>query len=100
VQISVDGGWFPQWRHDGKELFFLDDNAQYVMAVDIKAGSTIEPGKPKVFFKRPANVSYYDVSPDGQRIIASINPAAGSALDESHSPLTVVLNWATAIGKK
>src|SRR5262245_26308050 len=42
-KASTNGGIEPQWRHDGKELFFLVGNA--LTAVDIKpAGNSLEIG--------------------------------------------------------
>ena len=48
-QISTAGGLDPHWRADGKELYYraLD---QKLMAVEIRAGDTLEAGIPRPLF--------------------------------------------------
>ena len=49
-QISNAGGTDPHWRADGKELYYrgLD---QKLMAVEIRAGDTLEAGIPQPLFQ-------------------------------------------------
>ena len=44
-QVSSAAGGQALWRKDSKELFYLSLDAK-IMAVDVKAGSTIETGMP------------------------------------------------------
>ena len=60
------------WRKDGKELFYLGLDGK-LMAVDMKAGLTIETGAPRVLFQTriqtvPGN-SQYCTTHDGQRFL-------------------------------
>jgi serine/threonine protein kinase len=69
-QISTEGGTQPQWRRDGKELFYLAPDRQ-LMAVTVKAGATFEHDAPRALFQTELNVAAlrqsYAVSADGQR---------------------------------
>src|SRR5262249_41342559 len=90
-QISTDGGSFPEWRGDGRELFYFGPD-QKLMSVEIGTGSTLSAGKPQAlfgarYFRIP--ISPYTVSSDGRKFLI-VSPTE----DESNSaPLTVVLNW-------
>ena len=87
VQVSVNGGTSPQWRHDGRELFYLGQNDQ-LMATLIQLpanGKPPEIGAPAVLFAtRPG--SRYEASSDGQRFLVN-------TLAEDAAPITVILNW-------
>ena len=100
IRISIDGGRFPQWRGDGRELFFL--SADYkLMAVDVIAGPVLKLGEPHKLFSAPifgggtANeVHRWDVAADGQKfLITTVSAQSISA------PFTVVLNWQAGLRK-
>lgn len=80
-QVSPAGGSEPQWRRDGKELFYLE--AGRLMALDIGAtGHTFEAGIPHPLFdvrlQRSGRNSYV-VSPDGEKFLMNVAPAESSA---------------------
>jgi hypothetical protein len=93
-KVSTEGGAEPQWRRDGRELFYLGGRPRKLMAVDVRAvGATFQAGVPRALFEANldprTNVrNRYVVSPDGQRFLI-IAPAEQAA----PTPLTVVLNW-------
>jgi serine/threonine protein kinase/Tol biopolymer transport system component len=95
-QVSTAGGAQPQWRGDGKELFYLTPDRK-LMAVEVNgAGSAFTAGIPKVLFELNVSLVFpggggaicYAPTRDGQRFI--VNTIAG---DSSQIPITVVLNW-------
>jgi Tol biopolymer transport system component len=94
-RISVSGGQRPRWRRDGKEIFYVGDDGR-LMATQIKAGATVEASAPKPVFNLPgpASIEFYDVSGDGRRFLIGSTARAGS-----RSPITIVLNWTTALKK-
>jgi Tol biopolymer transport system component len=99
-QVSVDGGHWPRWRRDGKELYFVSMR-NVLTAVDIREkGDSVELGHPVPLFAfRPGRVYRvgmigYDVTPDGHRFL--LNAAA----DENIRPLTLLLNWDAELNKK
>ncbi len=97
LQISTAGGSYPQWRADGRELYFqgLD---QSIMAVDVHANTDFEADLPKPLFKTTLTEGRYPgyrwaVSRDGQRFLVNTTSGAGDAR------VIVVLNWAAELGK-
>jgi serine/threonine-protein kinase len=70
LQLSTAGGSEPMWARNGRELFYrLGDQ---MLAVPIRAGSTLVAGKAVVLFEQPyqrragVNRANYDVSGDGR----------------------------------
>jgi eukaryotic-like serine/threonine-protein kinase len=50
-QVSTAGGDEPYWRHDGKELFYVEGGKR-MMAVDVTSdGLRFKPGTPKPLFE-------------------------------------------------
>ena len=91
-RVSRNGGTFPLWRRDGKELFFLSPD-RHLMAAPVKPGTEIEIGPPAALFQLPvfhsrANEVWpgYEVSVDGQKFLVPIQKAASPSLQ-------VVVNW-------
>lgn len=73
VVITSDGGRYPLWRGDGKEIFYMN-GAGMVMAMEVMPGKTFGKGSPKALFKAPAGVLFWDVAPDGQRFLMPATP--------------------------
>lgn len=71
-QVSIDGGQFPQWSRDGREIFYWSGADFY--RVPVSAGATFSPGQPEKLF---SNRSTYwltdsgDVTPDGTFLMIS-----------------------------
>lgn len=105
-QISTNGGWFPRWRRDGKELFYMGAlNGGKIIVAEIRvAGTSIDRGAPREFFDSgypsinhvPGYMPYV-VSPDGQRFLI---PRPESVAGEANASLTVVLNWTSMLPPK
>jgi Tol biopolymer transport system component len=93
IQISTAGGNEPEWRRDGKELFYLTTDGT-LMAVGIQvAGGQIHVGTTEPLFV--TNIEQfrgirneYTASSDGQRFLV-VNPL----VDRDASPIVAVLNW-------
>lgn len=97
-QISTAGGDQPQWRADGKELFYVAPDRS-LMAVAIADGTTMEVGKPVVLFQTVMPVSgitddrnNFAPSKDGQRFLVNTLADTGN-----QQPLILVLNWASEL---
>ncbi len=100
-QVSTDGGAQPQWRRDGKELFYLAADRK-IMAVDTSQSShTFDAGALKALFELriqsvglPGIRNFYAASGDGQRFLVT------ALLEEpTTTPTTVVLNWTADLKK-
>ena len=93
-QITTNGGREPIWRGDGRELFFLSDDA--VMAVDVHTGAAgFEWSVPRTLFKIPDLQRIprgLTVSADGQRFIAVV-----AKTPTEPQRFTTLLNWASLV---
>jgi Tol biopolymer transport system component len=97
-QVSTDGGHWPRWTGDGKQLYFVSTRNE-MMSVEMHAkGGSVEVGHPtRLFSFHPSVRIYrlgligYDVSPDGKRFLLVV------AADENNRPLTVLQNWSNLI---
>ena len=92
-RISTDGGMFPRWSRDGRELVYRHDDR--VMSVAVSAGSsTLQSGKPRELFRGTfalAGVnSMYDLAPDGQRFVMVTEP---EAVDAGPTHVNLIFNW-------
>jgi hypothetical protein len=95
-QVSANGGAYPRWRRDGKELFYVDPEDQFVaVGVETKGTSfSLREARPlfrENFFRA---ASPYDVSPDGQRFLINTSAELGTL------PLTLVINWKELLRNK
>jgi len=95
-QVSQNGGSFPGWRADSKELWFVATDSTLQVATVNPKSTEFEFDPVRSLFQ----VSYiapvgepYDVRPDGQRIIFSTYP------ENVPTPLVLVANWAADLKK-
>jgi Tol biopolymer transport system component len=96
LAISIGGGSQPQWRADGKELYYYAPNRK-LMAVEVNGdGPTFKIGQVQPLFdirvfandqSFPGN-GYYTVTHDGKRFLVSSLPEA-----PPRQQINVVLNW-------
>jgi eukaryotic-like serine/threonine-protein kinase len=99
VRISTHGGFWPVWRGDGMEIFYLaPDNRMMAAAVNGK-GASFDVSAVKPLFQPPSiyvngPLRQYDVSADGQRFLLAVPVEQAVSL-----PITVVLNWTAALKK-
>jgi hypothetical protein len=93
-QISTSGGQQPRWRADGKEIFYLAAD-QRLMATEVAIkGDQIQNGETHPLFGLPLGGSdQYDVSADGQRVLAI------TSRQNASEPLTIVQNWPALLRK-
>jgi Tol biopolymer transport system component/predicted Ser/Thr protein kinase len=94
-QISGAGGTLPRWRRDGKELFYVTlENV--LTAVDVDgSGAGFQAGASHALFPLhpPLQPGYsYAVSADGQKFLVNTDRS-------TPAPLTVIMNWTSALRK-
>jgi Tol biopolymer transport system component len=93
--VSMDGGGYPRWRADGRELYFLSADGR-LMATTFSAGPRPTLGRPAPLFEvrliahpdRGIFAGYeYDVAADGSRFLLNrmVSPPAAS--------MTVIVGW-------
>lgn len=95
--ISVSGGMQPEWRSDGKELFYLSQDGQ-LMSVPVTTDGTFSADTARPLFRVEVpepTAPYpndYSVSRDGQRFL--INSVVMQPVRPS---LTLILSWASGL---
>ncbi len=97
--VSTGGGSEPQWRPDGRELFYLASDGN-LMSVDVRAGDALELSRPRILFRTPVPISgemntrrnHYSASRDGQRFLIS-------ATTEPQNSITVLVNWIAGLSQ-
>ena len=102
LAISIGGGSQPQWRADGKELYYYTPDRK-LMAVAVNGdGPTFKVGEARPLFEIRVfaidqsfpGTGYYAVTHDGQRFLVSSVPEA-----PAHQQINVVLNWTADLKK-
>jgi dipeptidyl aminopeptidase/acylaminoacyl peptidase len=97
-QVSVGGGAQPQWRRDGKEIFFLVLPGNKLTAAPVKIdGTTFDSGAPVELFDIRLGVSlrnHFTASADGQRFLFAWPVESGAA-----GQFQVLLNWPSLLKK-
>ncbi len=98
-QVSREGGTFPRWRRDGKELYYWGLDGR-IMAVAVDgSGSAFRTSAPVALFQvqtptlRTTAIEY-DVTPDGQRFLM-IEPAEQTTFQS----LSLSTNWRAATAR-
>jgi eukaryotic-like serine/threonine-protein kinase len=89
-QVSRNGGTFPVWRGDSKEIWFAGTDSSIHAASVNATGTEFELGPAPPLFQ----VTYlgplgnpFDVAPDGQRLVFNTYP------EGAPTPLVLVTNW-------
>jgi Tol biopolymer transport system component len=94
--VSTGGGDSPVWSPDGRELFYENDAAIMVVAVQTQ-GAKFAAGKPQLLFDGPFDTTQnpnFDVSPDGQHfVMVEADP------DATPNRLQIVVNWPEELKK-
>ena len=89
--VSVGGGFEPQWRPDGRELFYLAPD-RTLMVVDVSTGSPLRLGKPAPLFRAATSAdpsayrNRYAVTGDGKRFLIN------AVTEAETSSVTMVIN--------
>ncbi|MFZ0760511.1 MAG: protein kinase, partial [Candidatus Sulfotelmatobacter sp.] len=93
-QVSANAGQLPLWSRDGKELYYLDASFD-IFAVPVKeAGGALQFGVPQALVTSwSAPQAFYDVSPDGKRIL--LNQVA----QQVSQSVTVVTSFTAGLKK-
>jgi serine/threonine-protein kinase len=95
-QISKDGGAYPIFSTDGRELFFRNLDNQVMAAAYTVKGDSFIAEKPRIWCATPmanlGNMSSYDVAPDGKRIIA-LMPVASPEAQQARNHVTFLFNF-------
>ncbi|MFH1681746.1 MAG: hypothetical protein ABIH26_14025 [Candidatus Eisenbacteria bacterium] len=94
IPISTEGGRYPLWSADGRELFYRAGGK--VMAVPIETEPEFRAGRPELLFEGDylldlVQGTVYDVSPESRFLMIEKDPGEGKA------NLVMVFNWFTEL---
>jgi eukaryotic-like serine/threonine-protein kinase len=91
--VSGNGGYWPKWRRDGKELLYLDAD-RGIVGVQVAAGASFQHATPQPLFASGIRTpdARFDVTADGRRFLIPTQVTAANP-----APVTVMMNWTTAI---
>ena len=97
-QVSTNGGAFPHWRRDGRELFYLAGDEKIMAAEISEQGESLRVGKISALFQasRSATIGApYDVAADGQKFLV-----VSQGVSQAAQPLTLITNWPAQLSKQ
>jgi Tol biopolymer transport system component len=110
-QITTEGCAFPVWARSGRRLYFMRLDEQAVMFVDYTSdGGSFRTGQPRrLIAAAPTGAqplprvgdggTYYDVAPDGRRVI--MVPSDDDSGEAGRAPRAMlVLNWAEELRRR
>jgi hypothetical protein len=94
-QISRDGGAWPRFTRDGKQLFYLAPDG-HLMLVDYQAkGDSFAAGVPRVWMQATLNAvgsfAPYDLAPDAKRVLSM--PRFSDSDDKGSVHVELLLNF-------
>jgi hypothetical protein len=95
--ISKDGGFFPHWRADGKEIAYVNYTGTTLMSVSVDSSHSFQAGTPRKLFDMPVDrggTNAPAASSDLRKFLMGI-PVEQKATQS----FTVMLNWAAALKK-
>jgi dipeptidyl aminopeptidase/acylaminoacyl peptidase len=98
-QISIGGGFEPSWRHDGRELYYINPSGDLIAVPVTTTSTTLSAGSPVRLFSLGASSggagsALYEPLQDGSRFLVrqvSQPPA---------QPIMVVLDWMARLNRK
>jgi serine/threonine protein kinase len=98
TRVSSNGGLFPRWRKDGKELYYLSPDSKMMAASVTTSASGFLVEKTQTLFQTrvvPGPGTPYVVSPDGARFLIN------STIPSTEQPsLNIVFNWPALARKR
>ena len=94
-RVSANGGSFPAWSGNGKELFYGNLTSDFFVCPITAKGSEVEVGTPRHLFHTgtPGIGVSFDISSDGKRLLMN------HADEEMQAPLHLLTNWPAELKK-
>jgi len=95
-QVTTNGGRSPDWRKDGKELFYFSSDNKF-MAVNIKTTPQLAVGITRPLFNAEFGgfSGAYAILDNGQHFLMNRFSTSNSS-----KPLSVIVNWKSLLNEK
>jgi serine/threonine protein kinase/WD40 repeat protein len=95
-QVSNNGGMYPVWSRNERQLFFRTDDNQIMVADYTVKGDSFVADKPRVWSKKKIGnvglLANYDLAPDGKRIVA-LMPAETAEVKKAQNHVIFLENF-------
>lgn len=91
AQVSANGGLYPRWRGDGREIVYLRPDKMLMSAAVTGSGTTLKIAAPTSLFVMDTAFgpgAIYDITADGERFI--VNTPVPPRLPPA---ITILTNW-------
>ncbi len=103
-QISENGGSYPNWSRNGRELFFRTADGQIAVASYTVRGDSFVADKPRMWSEKRlaqtlSNGSNYNFAPDGKRAVVFI-PADAPAAQQAQNHVIFLENFFDELRRK
>ena len=94
--ISTEGGQYPRWARNGREIFFF--SGDQLMSVDVEIQPAFKAGTPRALFQAAGYLSAgnYDVAPDGQHFLM----IKQNDVQTNPKELRVIVNWSEDLKRR
>ena len=90
--VSAEGGGFPQWRGDGKELYYRKSDGTLMAASMVLQAGGVQVGRAEALFRAMGQHDYFGSAKDGKRFLAAEQDGSEQAF-----PMVVQLNYAARL---
>ena len=103
-QVSNDGGAYPVWSRNGRELFFRAANNRIMVVAYTVKGDSISAERPRVWSEKQladfgiVRVASYDLAPDGR--IAALMPAETPEAQQAQNHVIFLENFFDELRRK
>ena len=90
-QVSQEGGLFPQWRSDGREIVYTRRNGELVAAEIATGADSLQPSGTKVLFRIHPPIPdgpSFALAPDGEKLLVWSNRQR-----DSETVVNLIVNW-------
>jgi len=85
-KVSTSGGWGPAWSKRRNELVYLSPDSRLMVVPYTVEGNTFRAGPPQKWLDQPIDARaawrWFDLHPDGDRIVASADRTARTNMDK------------------
>jgi hypothetical protein len=105
-QITTNGGVFPLWSPDGKQLFYASTQRDKLFSVNVQTDTSFSFSQPSQVPLPPGallgttSTRNYDLAPDGKQfVVVMIVPQAAPA-QRTNQQIEFVQNWTEELGRR